>query len=42
LYRYLRCEERALLYRLIPGEESFSIEPLPSLIPEVDVRQFQD
>lgn len=42
LYRYLRCEERALFYRLFPGEISFSIEALPPLIPEVDAGQFQD
>jgi len=37
LYRYLRCDEKALLYRLIPKGDSFSGHPMPALIPEVVV-----
>jgi hypothetical protein len=36
LYRYLRCDERVRLYRLTPEGDSFSAQPMPSLIPEVE------
>jgi len=38
LYRYLRCDEKALLYRLMPEGDSFSVQPISSLIPEVETQ----
>jgi 4-amino-4-deoxy-L-arabinose transferase-like glycosyltransferase len=38
LYRYLRCDERVRLYRLTPEGDSFSAQPMPSLIPEVEAQ----
>lgn len=35
LYRYLRCEGRALLYRLFPRQDRFDPLPVKPLIPEV-------